>query len=195
MLDQVGLGDALDRPIGKFSKGMMQRMGLAQALLHDPELLVLDEPMSGLDPIGRKEVRELLESQRRQGKTLLMTSHILTDIEMVCDRVTIVNRGKKTAEGALNELLRPDVRRTEIELERVADELNESLRKESSKCVTANGRVCLTVEGEDAVPAILKQALAGGAKVVSVTPHKETLEELFVRNAMASSEKQPSEVL
>jgi ABC-2 type transport system ATP-binding protein len=105
MLERVGLADAVDRPIGKFSKGMTQRIGLAQALLHEPELLILDEPMSGLDPIGRKEVRELIQEQRDQGKTLMFTSHILSDVEVLCDRVAIMNEGVITASGALSELL------------------------------------------------------------------------------------------
>jgi ABC-2 type transport system ATP-binding protein len=108
MLTLVGLAHATDRPIGRFSKGMMQRVGLAQALLHDPELLILDEPMSGLDPIGRKEVRELIQEQREQGRTLLFTSHILTDVEVLCDRVAIMNRGVITAAGKLDELLQKE---------------------------------------------------------------------------------------
>jgi len=105
MVSTVGLAGAVDRPIGKFSKGMMQRIGLAQALLHDPELLILDEPMSGLDPIGRKEIRDLLLEQHARGKTLLFTSHILTDVEKLCDRVAIMDHGKIAAEGTLSELL------------------------------------------------------------------------------------------
>jgi ABC-2 type transport system ATP-binding protein len=104
MIDKVGIREAVDRPIGKFSKGMMQRIGLAQALLHDPELLVLDEPMSGLDPIGRKEVRDLLLEQRRRGKTLLFTSHILSDVERLCDRVVIMQKGRITSEGQVQDL-------------------------------------------------------------------------------------------
>ncbi len=104
MIDKVGIRDAVDRPIGKFSKGMMQRIGLAQALLHDPELLVLDEPMSGLDPIGRKEVRDVLLEQRSRGKTLLFTSHILSDVEMLCDRVVIMQKGRITSEGHVQDL-------------------------------------------------------------------------------------------
>ena len=116
MVDMVGLGHAVDRPIGKFSKGMMQRVGLAQALLHDPELLVLDEPMSGLDPIGRKEVRDVLLEQRERGKTLLFTSHILSDVELLCDRVVIMRDGEITAEGNVHDLLQSPQRKVEIRL-------------------------------------------------------------------------------
>jgi ABC-2 type transport system ATP-binding protein len=97
MIDRVGLRHAIDRPIGRFSKGMTQRIGLAQALLHDPEVIILDEPMSGLDPIGRKEVRDLILEERARGKTVVFTSHILSDVERLCDRVAIMHRGKVTA--------------------------------------------------------------------------------------------------
>jgi len=107
MIERVGLAHALDRPIGKFSKGMMQRIGLAQALLHEPELLVLDEPMSGLDPIGRKEVRDLILEQREEGRTVLITTHILSDVERVCDRVAILQAGRVRHAGRLEELLSP----------------------------------------------------------------------------------------
>jgi len=109
MIERVGLADAVDRPIGKFSKGMMQRIGLAQALLHEPELLVLDEPMSGLDPLGRREVRELIAEQRESGRTILLTTHILSDVEALCDRVAILRRGKVSHLGRLEELLTPGI--------------------------------------------------------------------------------------
>ena len=128
MIDKVGLRHAADRPIGKFSKGMMQRIGLAQALLHDPELLVLDEPMSGLDPIGRKEVRDLLLEQRERGKTLLFTSHILSDVELLCDRVVIMQQGKITSEGQVHDLLESAGRRVEIRLSRASDALKSRSR-------------------------------------------------------------------
>ncbi len=186
ILERVGLSDALDRPIGKFSKGMMQRAGLAQALLHDPELLILDEPMSGLDPIGRKEVRDILTEERRRGKTLIITTHILSDIEMICDHVAIVNRGRITANGSLAELLKPEVRRVEIELTSVNDELRALLATLAHTVEHDGVRSHVVVEGEEELPRLLREALAHNATVVEVTPHRETLEDLFVRNAMAS---------
>lgn len=185
MLERVGLTHALDRPIGKFSKGMMQRVGLAQALLHDPDLLILDEPMSGLDPIGRKEVREILVEEQRRGKTLLLTSHILSDIEMLCDHVAIVNSGKVTANGALSTLLKPEVRRVEIELENVSSPLSERLVAASVSHKANALRLHLIVEGEADADRVVKDAVEGGARIVGVTQQKETLEDLFVRNAMA----------
>jgi ABC-2 type transport system ATP-binding protein len=181
LVERVGLADAADRPIGKFSKGMMQRIGLAQALLHDPELLILDEPMSGLDPIGRKEVRDVLVEERKKGRTLLFTSHILSDVEMLCDRVAIMNHGKITAEGRLDELLRPEVRRVEIVLASVSPELRDQIGGTEG---VEPGELHLVVEGDDRVPDVLRAALDGGAKIVSVIPQRETLEELFLREAL-----------
>ncbi len=105
LLDLVGLAHAKDRTLRKFSKGMLQRVGLAQALLNDPELLILDEPMSGLDPIGRKEVADLIASLKAGGKTIFFSSHILADIERLCDRVAILDRGEMKAQGRLDDLL------------------------------------------------------------------------------------------
>ncbi len=105
LIDLVGLADAAKRPLRKFSKGMLQRIGLAQALLAEPELLVLDEPMSGLDPIGRKFFVDLIAELNRGGTTILFSSHILSDVERLCNRVVILNEGRIAAQGQLDELL------------------------------------------------------------------------------------------
>ncbi|MBN2803184.1 MAG: ABC transporter ATP-binding protein [Deltaproteobacteria bacterium] len=105
LIEKVGLSDAAKRPLKKFSKGMLQRVGLAQALIGDPDILVLDEPMSGLDPVGRKFVADLIVELNNEGKTILFSSHILSDIERLCSRVVIFNKGLKVADGALDELL------------------------------------------------------------------------------------------
>ncbi len=188
MIARVGLEHAVDRPIGKFSKGMMQRVGLAQALLHDPELLVLDEPMSGLDPIGRKEVRDLIVEQRQRGKTILFTSHILSDVEMLCDRVGIMQRGKMSHYGNLGELLKAETRRAEVELEEVSPELLEELRELATELRAVEGRVHLVVTGEEGAQPVIERAVAKRARVVAVTPARETLEDLFVRDALREDE-------
>ncbi|MBW2461804.1 MAG: ABC transporter ATP-binding protein [Deltaproteobacteria bacterium] len=180
----MGLKHAVDRPIGRFSKGMMQRIGLAQALLHDPEFLILDEPLSGLDPIGRKQIRDILVEQRRVGKTLLFTSHILSDVEMLCDRVVILNQGLVTARGSLDQLLSSDVRRVTVELTAVGDELRERLEGLAKSARVVEGRLSLIIEGDQRVPEILDLARNGGARIEAVIPERETLEGLFVRNAM-----------
>lgn len=199
MIEMVGLAHAVDRPIGRFSKGMTQRMGLAQALLHDPQLLILDEPMSGLDPIGRKQVRDIILAQRHAGKTLIFTSHVLSDVEMLCDRIAIINKGRVVARGTLDELLKREVRRVRIQLAGAPQTFKETLvaRGLSLREVEASGaareqnlpnELEITVEGDQGVNPILAEALAAGASVVEVEQERETLEELFVRNAVASGD-------
>jgi ABC-2 type transport system ATP-binding protein len=187
MIELVGLGDAVDRPIGRFSKGMMQRVGLAQALLHDPELLILDEPMSGLDPIGRRQVRDIILAQRKAGKTLIFTSHVLSDVEMLCDRISIVNKGQVVASGTLDQLLRREVRRVRLELAAVSPALRAVLSGLGHGLRDVEDHLYVTIEGDHGVRPVLEAALAHGADVVEVEPERETLEDLFVRKAMASS--------
>jgi ABC-2 type transport system ATP-binding protein len=183
LTEELGLAHALDRPVGRFSKGMMQRLGLAQALIHDPELLILDEPLSGLDPIGRKDVRDVLLAHRRRGKTLLFTSHTLSDVEMLCDRVAIVKAGKLSACGALNELLEPAIRRIEVELAAVSEPLREYLAALPVAVQGKDGEVTAVVQGDEALPRLLDTAMKHGARVISVRPHRDTLEDLFLRQA------------
>ncbi len=187
MIDLVGLAHAVDRPIGRFSKGMMQRIGLAQALLHDPELLILDEPMSGLDPIGRRQVREIILAQRKAGKTLIFTSHVLSDVEMLCDRISIVHKGQVVANGTLDQLLRREVRRVRVDLSGVSAGLREILVGLGHDLRDVEGHVHVTIEGDHGVRPVLEAALSHGAEVSEVEPERETLEDLFVRKAMASS--------
>ncbi len=182
LIEQVGLSHARERAIGKFSKGMTQRIGLAQALLHDPELLILDEPMSGLDPVGRKQVRDLLVAQRDAGKTLIFTSHILSDVEMLCDRVTIMQRGKVAARGTMDELLRTKDRRVIVELKNVSDSLLSALR-EQGEIREERDQIFLTIVGDPADTVTL--AAASGAQIISVIPQRDTLENLFMREAVS----------
>jgi ABC-2 type transport system ATP-binding protein len=184
VLDQVGVLYAADRPVGKLSKGMLQRTGLAAALVADPELLILDEPMSGLDPIGRKEVRDLIVEERRRGRTIFFSTHILNDVETLCDRVTILRKGEVVVSGRLEELLNRNVRRTDIVLVEASVELEQSLAAAGHATRRANERLVVEAEGEGAVKAVLERALAVGAHVVEATPRHETLEDLFVREAI-----------
>jgi ABC-2 type transport system ATP-binding protein len=183
MIDKVGLRDAMDRPIGKFSKGMMQRIGLAQALLHDPELLILDEPMSGLDPIGRKEVRDLLLEQRERGKTLLFTSHILSDVELLCDRVVIMQQGEITSEGQVHDLLETAGRQVEIRLSSASQALKDSLSSRGTILDGGAGHLTLRVEGQKAVDEVIRISNASGARLDALIPERQTLEKLFLKNA------------
>jgi ABC-2 type transport system ATP-binding protein len=163
LLERVGLSRASDRPLRKYSKGMLQRLGLAQALVNDPELVVLDEPMSGLDPIGRKEIRDLIVELKREGKTVLFSTHILSDVELICDRVAMIVGGKMRDVGKLSQLLSPRLIHTEMVIAK--DDVEEFFR----------------LPPDTDVDAAVREALAAGKHLVSLTPRRESLEDLFVR--------------
>jgi ABC-2 type transport system ATP-binding protein len=180
LIARVGLERARTQPLKKFSKGMMQRIGLAQALLHDPDVLILDEPMSGLDPIGRKEVRDLILELREAGKTVFFSSHILTDVEAISDRVAIVARGKILAFGTPHELLRQSVLGIDVTL-RLPDGVDPAALAEHVSVRRTGQDVTLTLPGDADVDALLARGRELGAKVVAVAPRHETLEDLFLR--------------
>lgn len=182
LLTKVGLDKKhWNKQLRKYSKGMLQRVGLAQALINDPEIIFLDEPMSGLDPLGRREIRELISELRNQGKTVFMCSHILSDIEALCDNVAILQNGKLKAKGNLNELLTKSGEKQsfEIVVKGVsADDLEISGAEVSSK---ANGAV-IQVSCESEISKILQITKEKGGNLVSVQPVKQSLEELFVQS-------------
>jgi ABC-2 type transport system ATP-binding protein len=184
VMAKVGILYAADRQARRLSKGMLQRTGLAAALVSDPEMLVLDEPMSGLDPVGRKEVRDLIFDERAHGRTIFFSTHILGDVEAMCDRVAILREGKVVVRGAIRQLLRGDVLRTDIVLAGVAEPLRTALAGLGATLHERPGVLVAAVEGEDKVSAVLRAALEGGATVVEVTPRRETLEDLFLRRAL-----------
>jgi ABC-2 type transport system ATP-binding protein len=169
-----------DRQLRKFSKGMLQRVGLAQALINDPEIVFLDEPMSGLDPVGRREVRDLIASLRTQGKTVFMCSHILSDIEVLCDSVAILKRGRLAHAGSLEELRRRVASTVEVIATGAdAEILKKHLGDRATVTISASGlRIEVADEKEvDGVIAALRQA---NGRLVSVQPTRQSLEELFV---------------
>jgi ABC-2 type transport system ATP-binding protein len=184
ILERVGMGYAIDRAVRTLSKGMLQRVGLAAALVHDPELLVLDEPMSGLDPVGRKEVRDLVLEEKKRGRTVFFSSHILSDVEMLCDRVSILRRGEVVVAGELHELLGAGKRHSEVTLGGVPAALRDALAGSGHLTRTVGDRLVMEVEGEQAVRQVVLQALEAGARLESVAPKRETLEDLFVRRAL-----------
>ena len=184
VLDQVGVLYAADRPVRRLSKGMLQRTGLAAALVSDPELLILDEPMSGLDPVGRKEVRDLILEERKNGRTIFFSTHILSDVETMCDRVAILRRGEVVVSGRLNELLRKEVRRTDIALLGASEAFASECEAAGHAVRRLGARIVIEIEGEAKVTPILKRALDLGCSVSEVTPRHETLEDLFVREAI-----------
>jgi ABC-2 type transport system ATP-binding protein len=181
LLEIVGLTHAQSRQLRTFSKGMLQRVGLAQAIIHDPELVILDEPMSGLDPVGRKQVRDVILSLRDRGKTVFFSSHIIPDVEMICDRVGIVMKGKLVADGRVDELVgRGHTTSVEVVCEGInAEEL--PMEKTATR-VLQRGRQCMLVlPGHDQLEDVLSFVRARGGKLISVTPQKESLEALFLK--------------
>jgi ABC-2 type transport system ATP-binding protein len=183
LLEVVGLtGRGTDRPIRRFSKGMVQRLAIAQSLITDPPIVLFDEPMSGLDPVGRKDVRDLIFSLREQGKTVFFSTHILSDVEAICDRVGIISDGRLTDLGRLNELV--DSSTKEIEL--VVTGLGESWRAKQSaaaRLVERDGNLVLRFADEQLAQVAAKSALDDGGRIVAFTTHRQSLEELFVRRA------------
>ncbi len=187
LIKRVGLDHARGRPLRKFSKGMLQRVGIAQALVHDPELVILDEPMTGLDPLGRKEIRDLILELKHEGKTVFYSTHILPDVELTCDRVAIVVQGRLRDVGPLSQLLSTRLISTEVVL-RVPVAAGDGgaelpLPAGARRLPSAEGlAVELPADGD--VDGFLRQALAAGAEVLSVGPRRESLEDLFVREAL-----------
>jgi len=181
LLALVGLADAADRQIRKYSKGMQQRLGIAQALVGDPSFVVLDEPMSGLDPIGRKDVRDLILELKRRGKTVLFSTHILPDVESLCDRVGVIIGGQLRDVGRIGELLSPRVKSVELTVEGASVEASGPA---SGRVIARDGnRLTLSFPDEDAAQAAVRETVTRGGRLVSLTPHRETLEDLFVRRA------------
>ena len=177
LLRLVGLEKARDLQLRKFSRGMLQRIGLAQALINDPELLFLDEPLGGLDPLGRKEIRDIIVQLKQEGKTVFLCSHILQDIEMICDRVVIIVSGKVISQGTIQDLISEKILFTEVTLSGLAfDELT-SL----GEPLWARGeKIFLKVLHEENIENLLALVRDRKGKVHSLVPRTETLEDIFV---------------
>ena len=187
LLTAVGLDEKdWKKQLRKFSKGMLQRVGLAQSLINDPEIVFLDEPMSGLDPVGRREIRELIASLRDKGTTVFMSTHILSDIESLCDEVAILRKGKLSASGNLNELLSgEDSRALEISIQGVAaDAIREGIEFIAGATLIAkpNGANIQVLDESD-IDAVLNITREKGGRLASIQPVKQSLEELFVRES------------
>ena len=187
-LEQVAVAYAADRPVRGLSKGMVQRTALAAALAADPELLILDEPMSGLDPVGRKEVKDIILGERERGRTVFFSSHILSDVEALCDHVAILRAGEVVVSGRLRELLRQEQQVSEVTFHHVSEAWGaELLADPTLEAARAGEDWIVRVEGADTVNPLLSRALANGATIAKVIPQHETLESLFVRKAIGST--------
>jgi len=176
-LEQVGLKSAAKIQLRKFSRGMLQRIGLAQALLNDPELVFLDEPLGGLDPLGRKEIRDIINGLKREGKTVFLCSHILQDIEMICDRVGIIVDGRLINQGRLQDLISEKILHTEIVCSGVS---SEKLAAWGEVHSSKGGKTWLKIYEETEVERFLAALHADKGKVHSLIPRTETLEDIFV---------------
>lgn len=177
LLEQVGLTKDGSRALRQYSKGMLQRIGLAQALINNPDLLIFDEPTSGLDPIAHKDIQDLILSLKEQGKTVFVSSHQLSDIESVCNRVAIINRGKLVKLGTMQELL--NIGRTVITLSSPKEGLAEAVTPMAERVSVEGDFMRIYADTEENVHGVL-DAVRGKSCLVSVVPQKQTLEDLFV---------------
>jgi len=181
VLDRVGLGADRQRPLRQYSKGMVQRVGIAQALVNDPELVIFDEPMSGLDPVGRRDVRELILQLRDEGRTVLFSSHILADAELLCSRVGILAKGKLVASGTLTELTSSAARGWEVVAAGVSEALVARLRARVAKVTPiGDGRYTFDLAPADAPEPLIAELAAAGASLVSAAAIRTTLEDVFM---------------
>jgi ABC-2 type transport system ATP-binding protein len=182
LLDKVGIGAERRLQLRKFSKGMIQRVGIAQALINDPEVVFLDEPMSGLDPLGRRDVRSLILELRDQGRTVFFSSHILSDAEALCSRVAVIASGRLAATGTLTDILAFEVRGWELV---VAELTRDALARVSSRVGRTTeispGRYTLELPLAESPERMIAELAAAGARVVSLNPLRDTLEDFFVR--------------
>lgn len=187
LLDRVGLGAERRRVLRKYSKGMLQRVGIAQALINDPEVIFLDEPMSGLDPLGRRDVRDIILWLRDEGRTLFFSSHILGDAQAVCSRVAILTKGRLVASGRVADLAL-EVRGWELVVAGI-DASRAAALAPSVKAVTrvADGRYMIELPVDRPPEAIVAELAGSGARIISLTPHHETLEDFFVREVTAAT--------
>lgn len=182
LLDLVGMSHARNLQLRKFSKGMLQRVGIAQALINDPELVVLDEPMSGLDPVGRKEIRDLILRLKESGKTIFFSSHILHDAELLCDRVAIILKGRMVACGRVSDLVGQSATQSvEMVVEGLSAEGLEHLHPLAEKIVTQGTQALVVLKSQRHIVNALEIIRSAKGELVSLTPHKSSLEELFIR--------------
>lgn len=182
LLTRVGLAEKdWNKQLRKYSKGMLQRVGLAQSLVNDPTIVFLDEPMSGLDPVGRREIRELIAGLRESGTTVFMSTHILSDVEALCDQVAILRGGKLAATGRLDDLLFRAGEEVAFEIN--ASGLNaEQLNGTAGTITEKAGGVSIRVPSEDQIDAAIDAVRKNGGRLLSVQPVKQSLEDFFVRD-------------
>ncbi len=186
LLDKVGLDPQERRQLRKFSRGMLQRVGVAQVMIADPDLYILDEPMGGLDPLGRRWIKDLIIDLGRAGKTVFFSSHILSEAEIVCDRVAFLDRGRLIAQGRLDELLATSVGTWEIVVAGHDCGGDEEIAASATSILPLGSDTKISVEGEDQPNRLLRLLLSRGRRIVSLNRQHSSLEDVFVRTLAES---------
>ena len=187
VLDEVGLGAERRMRLRQFSKGMLQRVGLAQALINDPEVVFLDEPMSGLDPLGRRQVRDLILGLRAKGTTVFFSSHILSDAETLCSRVAIMAQGRLAATGRISEMVAFQLKGWELVVSGVTDDLQAAVAPKVTEIrPLSQGRYTLRIAADQKPERLMTELSAAGASVESLQPVRDTLEDYFVQQVTAA---------
>jgi ABC-2 type transport system ATP-binding protein len=191
LLERVRLSDWADVRVKKFSKGMVQRLGLAAALVHDPDVLLLDEPTDGVDPVGRREIRDLLREEAARGRAILLNSHLLSEIEQTCERVAILRKGRIVRQGRIEELTRREARYKMV-AEPVDEPLLEAFRATGAGVERVNGHLVLSVRDLAHVNALVDRLRADGRALKELSPDRSTLEDVFV-DLIRTEPEEPSE--
>jgi ABC-2 type transport system ATP-binding protein len=195
LLDRVGIGAERRLQLRKFSKGMVQRVGIAQALINDPEVVFLDEPMSGLDPLGRRDVRALILELREQGRTVFFSSHILADAQALCSRVAVVAGGRLAASGRVSEILAFEVRGWELVMSGLRPEVLKQLSPMATRIVEISpGRYSIELSLDHPPERVLAELTATGASLVSLNPVHDTLEDFFIKRVAEVGSARPSNI-
>jgi ABC-2 type transport system ATP-binding protein len=190
LLDEVGIGRERRMQLRKFSKGMLQRVGIAQALINDPELVIFDEPMSGLDPLGRREVRALILQLRDRGCTVFFSSHVLSDAESLCSRVAILAKGRLMKSGRMSDMLDLQAQGWELVVASVNDQLARALETRARRMTKiGDGRYTLELPLDPAPDRFVAELAGAGATIVSLNPLRETLEDIFVEQVAKSGDR------
>ncbi len=179
LLERVRLSEWADVRVKKFSKGMTQRLGLASALIHDPDVLLLDEPTDGVDPVGRREIRDLLQEEAARGKAILLNSHLLSEIERMCGRVAVLRAGRVVAEGRIEDLTAAGSR-YRLVASGVDERLMSAFRETGASIERINGHFDLTARDVDHLNALVDRLRSGGAKLQELSPARASLEDVFV---------------
>ena len=194
LLETVGLEKSASVQLRKFSRGMLQRIGIAQALINDPELVILDEPLSGLDPVGRKQIRNIILDLRNQGRTVVFSSHVLSDVEAICDRVAILIQGKLQRVERLDAFLNIEVESVELTVSGLGEEEMEVARSTGGQIMNAGNKVVIRIHdvcspgGEKTLADTLTIVRKSGGKLISITSQTRSLEDLFTASDSVAEE-------